>query len=336
MQPIISNTNVKNDSLSTSKSMQLLLDLISPAPLPRAVTELRTATGRLTVASLVAFGTRLGEPIGKANYGRPLFTVMLDSFIAGLSVGVNDVILDNKFPSDYLETVKRDILINSPFQTAESYLSEKDGFVQSSLLLELRGVEFSCWENLNNIIPYSGDISYCPQLFGCLKSFFLYEYNLMLEWCEEQRKLHDKRLSPLFVDEKEIGKKVSLFGKQLRKYRVDKSLTLKKMASDIGVSPTHLYHVETAIRDVTPQFLNSVVTYFGLSEQEKDKLTVLADLSNGKLVLPMSKLPLSKKKLGLLFVSQLEKMSEENVEKIRIIISSDLDEEISVKKHWRD
>ena len=72
---------------------------------------------------------------------------------------------------------------------------------------------------------------------------------------------------------------LTAFGKIVRKLRIDREETLGQMALNLGRSPTFLTAVETGRKPVPDDYLNEVMTYFGLSQSERDQLRHSAEVS---------------------------------------------------------
>lgn len=63
------------------------------------------------------------------------------------------------------------------------------------------------------------------------------------------------------------------FGKALRKYRLDRSMTMMALAKNIDVTPAYLSNVETGRKAVTASLIQKVSDSMGLSETEVNALT---------------------------------------------------------------
>ncbi|MGH8476353.1 MAG: helix-turn-helix domain-containing protein [Methylococcales bacterium] len=71
-------------------------------------------------------------------------------------------------------------------------------------------------------------------------------------------------------------KKLTPFGREVRKYRVDTGETQADAANAIGVSIASCSAIETGKKNVSNQFVNRVAMHFGLSGQEVESLKNLA------------------------------------------------------------
>ncbi|GAA0407063.1 hypothetical protein GCM10009133_14600 [Cocleimonas flava] len=82
---------------------------------------------------------------------------------------------------------------------------------------------------------------------------------------------------------------ITLFGKMLRKLRIDKDVVLGEMAQSIGFSSAYLSSVENGKKKITDDLIYKVTEYFSLSNEKIEELkqaaldspvSVKIDLSN--------------------------------------------------------
>ena len=79
------------------------------------------------------------------------------------------------------------------------------------------------------------------------------------------------------------------FGKEMRRLRTFRGITLQKMAKDLGVSAAYLSALEHGHRGrPNRRFLHKVCQYFAIIWDEAEELERLAQLSNPKAVLDSS------------------------------------------------
>lgn len=113
---------------------------------------------------------------------------------------------------------------------------------------------------------------------------------------------------------------ITEFGKQLRKLRIDKTITLRAMAEAMGISPSYLSSIETGKRNITEQFFSSVVSYFGLQAGDVDKLRQYADLSQNEITLLLEEANDAQKKSAVFFARRLNELSDDDLSKINKIL----------------
>ncbi len=77
----------------------------------------------------------------------------------------------------------------------------------------------------------------------------------------------------------------SQLGKELKKLRIDLSITLVEMARALGVSSAFLSAIETGRKRVPDNFLTSLTTTY--PEIDKDKFDVLINQSRKEVRLPL-------------------------------------------------
>ncbi len=71
----------------------------------------------------------------------------------------------------------------------------------------------------------------------------------------------------------------TLFGKFIRKLRIDKGEILGQMADAMKVSSAYLSAVENGKRNITPQFIDGVIKHFNLNSHDAGSLREAADKS---------------------------------------------------------
>ena len=73
--------------------------------------------------------------------------------------------------------------------------------------------------------------------------------------------------------------KLTPFGKEVRKVRIDHGHMLKDMADTLSVSPAFLSSVETGRKPVPPSLIDKIVAAYALDRQHADTLSRAAALS---------------------------------------------------------
>lgn len=78
------------------------------------------------------------------------------------------------------------------------------------------------------------------------------------------------------------------FGKAVRKYRIDKSISLKEMATGLHVTPAFLSGIETGRKAISPNLLNKISAVLQLTHEESEELNVLAAQQITELRIPLT------------------------------------------------
>jgi HTH-type transcriptional regulator, competence development regulator len=117
---------------------------------------------------------------------------------------------------------------------------------------------------------------------------------------------------------------ITKFGKQLRKLRIDKTITLGAMAEAIGISPSYLSSIETGKRNITDLFFNSVVSYFDLQGDDVVMLKKMADLSQKEITLSLQNANDGQKNSAVFFARRLNELTDEDLENINSILNGEL------------
>jgi transcriptional regulator with XRE-family HTH domain len=66
---------------------------------------------------------------------------------------------------------------------------------------------------------------------------------------------------------------VTVFGKFLRKLRVDRELTLRDMATSLGISSAYLSAMELGKRTIQPQLADKIAAIYGVPCDQEIKLS---------------------------------------------------------------
>lgn len=99
---------------------------------------------------------------------------------------------------------------------------------------------------------------------------------------------------------------VTPFGKLLRIFRVEHDLTMRALATELGVTSAYISGLENGKFPVTAKFLNNFFQVFNISSKEKEKFESLAEKntcfpnSTMELINALSRKELSKSEIELL------------------------------------
>lgn len=115
----------------------------------------------------------------------------------------------------------------------------------------------------------------------------------------------------------------TLFGKEVRKLRIDKEVTLRKMADELEISPSHLSSVETGKRALTDDLKEKIISFFRLDGVVADNLRDLASRSSESLKIELSSLNNQQSESALFFARKLDKLSDEDINKIMEVLKKD-------------
>lgn len=104
------------------------------------------------------------------------------------------------------------------------------------------------------------------------------------------------------------------FGKRLRALRAERGLTLKAMASDLGVSPAYLSALEHGHRGrPNRRFVHRVCQTLGIIWDEAEELQRLADLSHPRVTVDTSGLTPEATELANRLAEQIHDLPEDAV-----------------------
>lgn len=113
-------------------------------------------------------------------------------------------------------------------------------------------------------------------------------------------------------------KSLTVFLKELRLKNNDERLS--DMSKRLGVSASYLSTVETEKRRMNDKLFDNLVTTYQLSEEEAKELNIIRSLVSNELVLSMDDMDHDKKETVIKFLTSVEDLSKEDVEKINLLL----------------
>mgnify|MGYP000146596443 CR=1 FL=1 len=113
--------------------------------------------------------------------------------------------------------------------------------------------------------------------------------------------------------------KLSVFLKMLRLRNGDERLS--DMAKKLGVSASYLSTVENEKRNMTDKLFQKIIKIYQLNTEEAEQLSVLRQLASKNINVAMDDLDDEKKKTVVKFLSSLDSLSEEEMEKINLLLN---------------
>jgi transcriptional regulator with XRE-family HTH domain len=107
---------------------------------------------------------------------------------------------------------------------------------------------------------------------------------------------------------------VTPFGRRLRQLREQKAVTLKEMATEIGVSPAYLSALEHGKRG-TPAWLlvQRIISYFNVIWDEAEELERLAQISHPRVTVDTSGLSPEATEYANRLAQQIGKLEQEDL-----------------------
>ena len=113
--------------------------------------------------------------------------------------------------------------------------------------------------------------------------------------------------------------KLSVFLKLLRLRNGDERLS--DMAKKLGVSASYLSTVENEKRTMNDKIFKAIVRVYKLNQEEAEQLSVLRHLASKNINVSMDELDDEKKKTVVKFLSSLDSLNEEEMEKINLLLN---------------
>lgn len=115
---------------------------------------------------------------------------------------------------------------------------------------------------------------------------------------------------------------ITPFGKELRKIRIDRSLSLRDMAEALDVSSAYLSAVENGKRPITDKTFNAILAYLNTDEATVSALKKARELSARTVTLSLEAANDTAKETLLAFARNFNSLSNEEIARIQQILSS--------------
>ena len=114
--------------------------------------------------------------------------------------------------------------------------------------------------------------------------------------------------------------KLTLFGKAMRKLRIDKNMTQGDLAEAIGIGGAMLSAVERGERKMKPEILEEIIKYFKLDDIKAAELQADLAESEESVVIYTKNKPHDEVEMVAMFARRFSSMSEDERLKIEAII----------------
>jgi transcriptional regulator with XRE-family HTH domain len=118
---------------------------------------------------------------------------------------------------------------------------------------------------------------------------------------------------------------LTVFGKILRKLRLDFNELLKDMAGKLGITSSYLSLIELGKRDIPDNFVKKLVCAYGLNADQACELEQARILYLKKVSLNVAGASLSKKEFALMFASKFDELDERQLKCIQDFVNELLD-----------
>lgn len=113
-------------------------------------------------------------------------------------------------------------------------------------------------------------------------------------------------------------KSLTVFLKELRLNNGDERLS--DMAKKLGVSASYLSTIETEKRRMNDKLFDKIVSVYQLSYDKAKKLNIIRNTVSNELVLSMEEMDEETKETVVKFLSSVEDLTKEDVEKINLLL----------------
>lgn len=115
---------------------------------------------------------------------------------------------------------------------------------------------------------------------------------------------------------------LSLFGKEVRKIRIDKGITMQHLSNSMAISSAHLSGMETGKRTITKGMLCKMIYVLKPSKAQLHQLYYTASLSNGVVRLKLANISDDLKNMVINFSLVFSTLSDNSISKINKILKN--------------
>ena len=120
---------------------------------------------------------------------------------------------------------------------------------------------------------------------------------------------------------------LTVFGRTLRKLRIDRGELIKDMAEKLGVTASYLSAVETGKRNIPSTWVDEIVRLYHLDSEMRAELEEARIQSAKTIKLDIDALQGSRRETAILFAREFENADEDTLAQIRALLRSSNDEE---------
>ncbi|MDI2091705.1 helix-turn-helix domain-containing protein [Commensalibacter oyaizuii] len=113
--------------------------------------------------------------------------------------------------------------------------------------------------------------------------------------------------------------KLTPFGREIRKLRLDKDITLSEMANKIGKSPSFVSEVEVGRKPIPKGYVEKIIETYSLAHEEKNILLNAQALTMKHI--PTDHLNLEQKEIVAAFARVIHQFSEQELTKVQKILA---------------
>ena len=115
------------------------------------------------------------------------------------------------------------------------------------------------------------------------------------------------------------------FGKEVRKLRIEKGVTLKQMATTLGKTSAYLSAVETGRKNLPDSLVDEAINYFTLEGEMIQQLKRAAELSHHEVRISFNGISEPKREVATAFARQFPILSDETLNQIRNLLERPID-----------
>jgi len=110
------------------------------------------------------------------------------------------------------------------------------------------------------------------------------------------------------------------FGKEVRKLRIDRGMTLKNLAEGLHVSSAYLSAVETGNKNINRKLVDDVISFMELDFEESDRLREAAEMSVKEVRMNIKDKPEKERTVATLFARQFPDFDDQDLDQLLAIL----------------
>lgn len=113
---------------------------------------------------------------------------------------------------------------------------------------------------------------------------------------------------------------LTVFGKCLRRIRLEEGQLLKDMANKLDVTPAYLSAIENGKRKPTKELVNKLIAEYDLNSNQIQELNDSFAITVDQITINISDFNYQQSELGLVFARKIDSLSKEQIERIKDIL----------------
>lgn len=115
---------------------------------------------------------------------------------------------------------------------------------------------------------------------------------------------------------------VTVFGKQLRRLRLDRDELMKDMADKLDVTPAYLSSIENGKRQPTEELLNRLLSAYDLAKDDVENIIEARNRTLKEIKIELNSGKTGSDELGLLFARKFDGLTEKQISDLTAMLKN--------------